>query len=202
MNQRVFHGDISPQELGEALVASFNRGNLIARMLSAGEKQIVQIVSRSQYSPGGPTSLTVILDKVEDGTAVQVGRQSLLGVAASLGTSMLSVWRNPINLIDRLDDLAQDFDSLQLSDRVWETIEGYARLHGATFELSERLRRITCEYCMTANPVGEPACLACGAPLGMVQPRTCPNCGFVVRTGELVCPQCGNQLSEASAIKV
>src|SRR3990172_3321884 len=182
MNQRIFHGDLSPQEIGDALIASFNRGNLIARQMSSGDKQIVQIVSRPQYASGGPTSLTVILDKVDDGVAIQIGKQSLLGVAASLGSSMFSIWRNPFNLIDRLDDLAQDFDSLQLSDQVWETIEGVARLHGASFELSERLRRLECEYCGIANPVGEPACIACGAPLGNVQPRTCLNCGFVIRT--------------------
>jgi hypothetical protein len=198
MDTRIFHGDIKPQEIGEALTASFNRANFIARQVSSGEKQIVQIFSRPQSPSGGPTSITVMLEKVDDGVAVQIGKQSMLGVAASLGSSMLSIWRNPFNLISRLDDLAQDFDSIQLSDQVWECIEGYARLHGASFELSERLRRMICEYCLTANPVGEPACIACGAPLGRVQPTTCPNCGFVVKSNEDVCPQCGKALPSAA----
>jgi RNase P subunit RPR2 len=199
MNQRIFHGDLSPQEIGDTLISSFNRGNFIARQVSSGSRQIVQIVSHPHSSSGGATSLTVILDKVEDGVAVQIGNQAMLGVAASLGSSLLSIWRNPFNLIDRLDDIAQDFDSIQLSDQVEECIEDYARLQGASFELSERLRRMMCEYCLTANPVGEPACIACGAPLGKVQPRTCLNCGFVVQSSETVCPQCGKLLPGATS---
>jgi predicted amidophosphoribosyltransferase len=49
---------------------------------------------------------------------------------------------------------------------------------------------MVCEYCLTANPVGEPSCIACGAPLGEAQPRTCLNCGFVVRMNESICPNC------------
>jgi hypothetical protein len=79
---------------------------------------------------------------------------------------------------------------LNLAEQVWTVIENAARTAGATFELSERLRRLVCAYCMTANPVGEPRCIACGAPLGEVQPHTCRNCGFVLKTGEPVCPNC------------
>jgi RNA polymerase subunit RPABC4/transcription elongation factor Spt4 len=73
-------------------------------------------------------------------------------------------------------------------------IESAARLQGATLQLSERLRRLVCEYCGAANPVGEATCVACGAPLGRVQPRTCQNCGFVIRTGEAACPNCKKPL--------
>ncbi len=194
MQQRIFHGDLSPEEVGGALVAHFNRGNLIARAYNPGDKVVVQVATPSLPSSGGHTALTIILEKVEDGLAIQVGKQALLGVAASLGTSVLHFWKNPLNLIGRLDDIAQDIENLQLSDEVWQVVEDVARLHGATFELSERLRRVVCEYCNTANPVGEPSCIACGAPLGTGQPVTCKNCGFVVTTKERVCPNCGNEL--------
>jgi DNA-directed RNA polymerase subunit RPC12/RpoP len=131
---------------------------------------------------------------MEDGIAVQIGEQAWLGVAASIGTTILSVWRNPLTLLHRLDDIAQDVESLQITDQVWRVIESVARMKGATFELSERLRRLTCEYCATANPVGEPSCIACGAPLGKIQPNTCPNCGFVVTIGEKTCPNCNESL--------
>jgi len=35
---------------------------------------------------------------------------------------------------------------LNLSQNVWEEIENIARSAGASFELSERLKRIVCEY--------------------------------------------------------
>jgi RNA polymerase subunit RPABC4/transcription elongation factor Spt4 len=56
------------------------------------------------------------------------------------------------------------------------------------------LRRMVCVYCDSANPVGESNCLACGAPLGQAQPRTCKNCGFIVRASEAQCPNCGQKL--------
>ena len=145
---------------------------------------------------GGSTALTIYLEPVEDGVAVQVGEQAWLGIAASIGTTLLSLWRSPFNLIHRLDDIAQDVENIQISDQVWQVIENYAQMKGATFELSERLRRMKCEYCETANPVGEPRCIACGAPLGDVQPDTCPNCGYVIESGEKICPNCNHVLDE------
>lgn len=192
MDTRIFHGDISPSDFARALVARFNRGNLRAQQFGSGDKVVVQIATPRQPASGGHTAMTVNLEKVSDGVAVQIGEQSWLGVAASLGTTALWAWRNPWNILSRLDDLAQDIEHLQLQEDVWESIEDLARSAGISFELSERLRRMVCEYCTTANPVGESSCIACGAPLGRVQPITCKNCGFVLSKGEHVCPNCGN----------
>lgn len=190
MDRRIFHGSVTPQDLGRALVAQFNQSNLRAQQFARKGKVIVQISTRVRRMSGGATALTIYLEQVEDGVAVQVGEQAWLGIAASIGTTLLSVWRNPFNLIHRLDDIAQDVENIQVSDQVWQVIENYARMRGATFELSERLRRLMCEFCGVANPVGEPSCIACGAPLGEIQPETCSNCGFVIKSGEQICPNC------------
>ena len=194
MDRKVFHGDITPAEVAQALLAEFNRGNLRAQTLGNGDKMIVQISTRPGAASGGDTAMTVSIQKFEDGVMAEIGQQAWLGVAASLGTTALSALRNPFALLGRLDDLAQDIENLTLSDRVWQVIASSAQSRGASKKLSERLRRMECEYCGTANPVGEPSCIACGAPLGKVQPGTCPNCGFVVKTGEKQCPNCGNNL--------
>lgn len=194
MEPRIYHGDVNPEDFARALVAKFNYGNLRAQQLGSGDKVVVQITTSQMARSGGNTALSVILQKVDDGVAVTMGSQAWLGVAASLGQTALATLRNPLSLLGRLDDLAQDIESLQLSDMVWETIGAIARQAAASTELSVRLRRIVCEYCRTANPVGEPSCLACGAPLGEVQPRTCLNCGFVVRTNETICPNCKKAL--------
>ena len=191
MDQRIFHGDLTPDEVGKALVAHFHRGNLIAQQLGDDDRVVVQISTHRQPAAGGQTALTVAIQKVEDGIAVNVGKQAWLGVAASLGMTALSVWRNPFNLLGRLDDIAQDIENLQLAEEVWLVIENVARMYGASYELSERLRRLVCPYCDTANQVGAGSCSACGAPLGEIQPQTCPNCGFVVQASELNCPNCG-----------
>lgn len=191
MEARIYHGTLTPEEIAQALIGSFNRGNLRAQILRDSGHTIVQIGTREHSRTGGQTALSVQIRKVEDGVQIQMGEQNWLGVAASLGQTAFGVWRNPWNLIDRLDDLAQDIESLQLSEDAWQVIEGAARAAGASFELSERLKRTVCSYCGTANRVGEPSCIACGAPLGYAQPRACVHCGFVLKAQENHCPNCG-----------
>jgi len=190
---KTYHGQITADELGNALVAEFNRGNLRAQRIGRGKQVIVQISSRENSKSGGRTAISVVIHQVEDGVSVQLGEQSWLGVAASLGQTAFWAWRNPFSLISRLDDLAQDVEYLQLSDRITEFIDETAYTAGATFELSQRLKRLVCEYCLTANPVGASNCIACGAPLGLVQPSTCKNCGYVLKPGEKICPNCGEK---------
>jgi hypothetical protein len=194
MEPRIFHGTLTPTDIAQVLVAEFNHGNLYARPFGEEQQVIVQISSTQIPRAGGQTALSVVLKQVEDGVAVQIGTQEWLGIAASLGQTAFEALRNPWNLLGRLDDLSQDIENLQLTDQVWALIENYARTAGATFELSDRLRRLVCSYCNTANPIGEPNCIACGAPLGDVQPRTCKNCGFVVKSNEVICPNCKKRL--------
>jgi hypothetical protein len=194
MEQRIYHGNLSPIDLGEALIARFNRGNLRAQQFGDADRLIVQIASRPGTMTGGDTAISVILQKVADGVAVRLGQQAWLGIAASLGTTALAALKSPFNLLGRLDDLAQDIQNLQIDEQVWQAIDEVARTAGASQELSERLRRTMCPYCLTANPVGEASCIACGAPLGEVQPRTCPNCGFVIKNSETICPNCNRPL--------
>ncbi len=142
--------------------------------------------------------MTVTLQAVEDGVAVKLGKQAWLGVAASLGSTALSALKSPFYLIGRLDDLAQDIENLQLTQEVWETIAETARLNRAGHLISERLRRLSCGYCRTANAVGDSNCIACGAPLGDEQPRGCPHCGYVVASDTATCPNCRKPLKSMS----
>lgn len=194
MERRIFHGIISPTDIAQALLAEFNQGNLRAQVLGQSDKMAVQIGTRPGSMSGGQTALTVSLQTVEDGIMVEMGQQAWLGVAASLGQTAFSVLRNPFNLIGRLDDLAQDIENMQLSENVWQIIDRTIAAAGASHQLSDRLSRLTCEYCGTANPVGESNCIACGAPLGDVQPTSCANCGYVVTKDEAYCPNCGQKL--------
>ena len=188
--KKIFHGEIKPRDFAQALIAEFNRGNLSAQQLGGNQEIIIQIATREMRRSGGQTALTVTLEKIDDGVAIEIGKQNWLGVAASLGTTAIATLRNPFTLLGRLDDVAQDIESLQLTDRVWEIVENVAYSAGASFMLSERLRRLVCAYCDTANPVGEPRCIACGAPLGAAQPKTCVHCGFVIVHEESNCPNC------------
>ena len=194
MEQRLFHGDITPKDFARGLMGEFNRGHLRAQVTGKGDELAVQITSKERPQSGGQTAITIMLRKVEDGVAIQIGEQAWLGVAASLGQSALHAWRNPWSLFNRLDDIATDIQHLQLDERVWEVIEKTAQALDANYELSDRLRSLVCVYCNTANPVGESHCIGCGAPLGNAQPTTCMNCGYILNKEEHVCSNCGQRV--------
>jgi len=194
MDRRIFHGNIEPNDIAHALMAEFNRGNMHAQEVGQHNDVAVQIATRAGAMSGGQTALTISIHKVEDGIMIELGRQAWLGVAASLSHTALSALRNPFSLLGRLDDIAQDFENMQLSENVWNVINRTVTAFGASHALSERLRRIACEHCGTANPLGEGSCIACGAPLGDAHPTTCQNCGFAVTLEEIICPNCNQNL--------
>lgn len=194
MDRRIFHGKIKPNDIAHALMAEFNRGNLHAQVVGSKEKIAVQIATRMGSVSGGQTAMTVGIQAVEDGVMVEIGQQAWLGVVASIGQTAWTALRNPFSLLGRLDDLAQDIESIQLSDRVWRVIDKAVVSVGASHSLSERLQRVTCAFCGTANPLGEGCCISCGAPLGDAHPTTCSHCGFVVTSEETICPNCSRKL--------
>jgi hypothetical protein len=191
MINKIYHGEISPQDIARDLIAAFDRGNYIAQQIRSGDTTVVQVSTRQFQSSGGQTAITIAITRVEDGVAVQLGQQAWMGVAASIGQTVFAVLRNPFSLLYRLDDVAQDIESLQLTDDIWKVIDRTAATKQATQELSEKLRRIVCHYCSSANLVGESNCIACGAPLGEIQPTTCSHCGFVINNLDSKCPNCG-----------
>ena len=194
MEEKVFHGNLNPADLARALQAGFTRSNLYAQTIGKGDKMAVQITSRPGARSGGHTALTISIQKVKEGVHVQLGKQAWMGIAASLGQTAFAAMRNPFSLLHRLDDLAQDIQNLQLDDDVWEVITKAAHAAGASHELSEKLKRTTCEHCRTANLVGDASCIACGAPLGDQKPQTCLNCGYVITGNEQNCPNCKKAL--------
>ncbi len=195
MERRAYHGTITPTDVAQALMAEFNQGNLRTQLLGDGDNLTVQVASAQFAQSGGKTALAINIQTHEDGVLVQVGEQQWLGVAASLGQTALAALLNPFNLIGRLDDIAQDIGNLQLTEKIWQVVAAVVRAKGASTEISERLSRLTCEFCGAANPVGEPTCVACGAPLGKSQPKACGKCGYVLVGEEKFCPNCGQTIA-------
>ena len=194
MSTRIYHGDIDPRQIANNLIATFHRGNYQVQQIGDKDNLAVQIATRLNRRSGGQTAMTATISRVADGLSISLGQQSWLGLAASLGFSALSAVRNPLSLLNRLDDIVQDVESITLEDQIWQVIDQTAREHGTGHALSTRLSRTVCPYCLTANEIAAGRCIACGAPLGEVQPLTCPNCGFVVQKGETICPNCKSPL--------
>jgi len=181
MSERTYHGNIVPADMAAALVAAFNQGNMRCQQIGQGDKLMVQIATREFAQSGGKAALSITIQKVTDGVTVSVGQHEWLGVAASLGQTAWATLRNPLNLLGRLDDIAQDITSLTLEQKAWDTIEGFARTAKVT-------------HCNTANKVGAPNCESCGAPLGDVQPMSCHQCGNVMPPKSKFCANCGAAL--------
>ena len=112
MDQKIYHGDITPSEIAHGLLAFFHRGNYRVQQVGNDEAVTVQIATVQNPISGGQTAMTVRLQKVTDGVSVTIGQQAWFGVAASLGTTAIAALRNPFSLLGRLDDLAQDIESL------------------------------------------------------------------------------------------
>ena len=116
----------------------------------------MQIATRPDSTSGGRTALTISIRKADDGVWVQSGSHRVARHRRrALGQTTIAALLNPWNLLSRLDDIAQDVENMQLMERVWASIDRTSALLGANLQLSDRLRRLTCEYCGTANPVGE-----------------------------------------------
>ena len=195
-DQRTFHGVITPQDFANALLAKFHRGGMLTQQRGRPSNLVVQIGTARRRRSGGSTAMTVHLSAVEDGVYVNLVEQQLLGLAASLGQTALMTLLRPTSILCRLDDVAQDISSLTLADRIMDTLKDTAATYGASYEISQRLRRLTCPYCGTANPVGDPNCVACDGPLEYEQPIACDNCGFVSEAGIEKCPNCGEALAQ------
>ena len=194
MDTKIFHGKIKAKELATALAARFSHGNLRAQASEHGEQYVVQIASKERPPSGGKTAIGITVQQNDEGVLVKIGDQEWLGIAASIGSTLLAVKMNPFNLINRLDDIAQDLENINLDDKIWDVVGEVAESLGASHQLSDQLRRMSCEYCNTANPVGQPRCLACGAPLGSAQPTLCDHCGFVAAPDDVTCQNCGETL--------
>jgi hypothetical protein len=61
MEQRIYHGNLSPSDISESLISHFNRGNLRAQELGSSDRLIVQIGTRPGAMAGGDTTVSVIL---------------------------------------------------------------------------------------------------------------------------------------------
>jgi RNA polymerase subunit RPABC4/transcription elongation factor Spt4 len=190
MTQKIYHGNFTSYDLASFLVMHFNHGNLEVRKTESKKRVIIQIRSKNLAKSGGKTAIGVTLQDYKDGVLVSVGEQKWLGIAASLGYSALTVLKSPISLLNRIDDIAQDIEYLSLDEEIWDVLSINVKAMDGGFQLSERLRRIACSYCQTANSIDAPSCIACGAPLGDLQPITCSACGYVMEQTENICPNC------------
>jgi len=194
MEQRIYRGEINPQALADALVLQFNRGDLMAQRIGAGDQVLVQIATRN-WDWGGPQSaLTLGISRVEGGVRVMMGQQQWLGALADLAQTGLMALIHPLSLITRIDDIVRSVSGLTLPQRVWQAVEHYCESVGARPGEMVEEETVVCAYCGVANPLNAAKCSACGAPLADARPVTCPRCGKRSPASARFCSSCGAPL--------
>jgi DNA-directed RNA polymerase subunit RPC12/RpoP len=191
---RTYWGKISAQGLAQALVGHFDTAETRAQMVGDENRILVQIANRQVQAGDPSTALTVGIVQDEDSVTVTVGQQRWLGIAADLAKTGLLALINPWTLVQELDDVARNVDWLGLRQQLWDVIGQYCQSAGGSLGLPPDLRQVACPYCGVGNPIGQPKCSACGAPLGDYQPVTCPQCGYLLPYNKRFCTRCGASL--------
>lgn len=195
MEQKTYHGSITPRQVAEALVARFSGDDMTVAVSGDDDKMMLNISSTGWR--GGRTALAVGLSPVRGGVMVTVGEHNLLGVAADLLQTGLGALRNPLTIIGEIDDVARNVEHLNLPAQVWEAVDLLARSLGAG--MTPAPTSVTCPYCGVLNPIGAGQCESCGAPLGRYQPVACSQCGLVLPADIKYCTRCGSPLRPGTA---
>lgn len=190
MEQRTYHGKITPDELAQALTARFDGDDLSATVTGEEGKLLVSISSSGWQ--GGRTALQVGLSAVSSGVLVTVGEHDVLGVASDLLQTGLAALVNPMSVIGEMNDVARNVERLELPRLVWETVDHYASSVGAGLTPDPVV--VTCPYCGVDSPIGVTKCSSCGASLASAQPLTCGRCGKILPADLKFCTRCGAPL--------
>ncbi len=196
MQRRTYRGPVEARNLAEALVTRFNVGHLIAQASGSDDHILVQIAAREREW-GGQTraALTVSIVQHEHAVEISIGEHQWLGPAADLLQAGLRGWFRPMSLLGELAEIADDVQTLQLPQQVWEAVEHYIESVGAKLGLAEEHRMVACPFCGVGNPVGVGQCSACGGSLVDVQPKACSECGKLSPAAAAFCSRCGAKLA-------
>ena len=189
VEQRAYHGEISPEDLARTLVLRFNEGETRAHAIK-GEagRAVIQIQNRRVEFGDPNTAVTVQVSPTKTGITVAVSEQKLLGVAADMAKSGVKAWLNPLNLLGELDDIARNVRWMGLRTEIWKAVDEYCQAQGSGRGAAGL------PYCGTPNDVGTQTCAACKAPLAEAQPIVCGRCGFLNQPEGSLCINCGAKL--------
>lgn len=192
VEQRLYHGDISAEDMARVLVLRFDQGETRAAWMRAeGQRAVVQIRSRKVEHSDPNTEVTVHITPMQTGVTVAVSEQHVLGLAADLARTGLKGWRNPLRLVNELDDVARNVRWLRLRAEIWKAVDEYCQSRGSGRGAAAAFQNVVCPYCGTPNDLGAHVCEACGAPLAEVQPVVCASCGFLNEPEATLCVNCG-----------
>ena len=189
-HQRMFHGDISAAALAGQLAARFTDRQHRVTVQDSGGASLVQIGSKHG------TPLTVHLVDTSGGVMVTMSRgRNWLDRAADASELVERAATRPASLLALIPDVIGELRKDNLPPRVWTAINDLMGLSRAIAgEENAPKNPVICPYCNVANDPGEESCTACGGPLPVILPRTCPKCARTYTSDALFCQSCGTRL--------
>lgn len=200
MEQRVYHGSLTPEGVAQMLLETWDRDETQAQAFGEGQRLIVQIGQRSEgwFSDEPRQALTLDIESLDDGVRVTMGQQQWYKdggvqiIAGGLIGFLPFFFTFPLGRLFGGEDGVDQ----RLPERIWQSIEHYAGNYGAATGATQRLETISCPECGVANPRNARQCSACGAPLS--EPESCPRCAHVNPPGARFCNHCGTPLSASA----
>lgn len=196
MEQRIYHGSITPAQLSQMLIDTWDRDETVAQALETDGGMIIQIGQRTGgwLNDEPRQALTLGIETLHDGVRVSMGQQQWYQAGGRIMVGGLIgffpfffVW--PLGGLFRGDGPEIDRD---LPGQIWQSIERYTAESGAATGPTRRLSTVACPACGVANPEGAATCSACGQAL---QVAHCPNCGANNPPGANFCIRCGTKLA-------
>ena len=156
MAKKIFHGNFTPDDLAALLICISTVAILKCKRLAQEMRSRCKFGQKGRLNPAGKLRSALSFQAFDDGVIISSGEQQWMGIAASLGYSALAALRNPLSLLGRIDDIAQDIEYLNLEEEIWNVLTSNVKIKGSQYNFLIALRRIVCDYCDTANPVDAP----------------------------------------------
>jgi hypothetical protein len=192
-NQRMFHGTIRAAGLADQLVARFNDRQHRTILHHGPGTAVIQIGSKHG------TPVTVHIADTQGGVLVSMGRsRDWLDRTADAGELIeRAAQGNFVSLLALVPDVIGELRKENITPAIWNAINDICFLSRALAGEEDAPQNPTvCLFCGVANSPELDHCQACGGPLPVILPRTCPKCSSSYTSNALFCQACGTRLVE------
>ena len=194
MEQRIYHGNISPDALADYLVGMFNQGygGAVAQKVGQGNQVLVQIGLLSHSGRRIRNGIGVSIARTPDGVSVATGQANWFDDPDLGGSLIGAMWWPPLLLFP----LARGINSYALYQDIWQAVDTYCAQAGAMQGSVTTAHAVYCHNCGVVNDEGDQVCRMCGAPLyAQQQVQQTPHYQPPPPPGQVVCPRCGQTVS-------
>ncbi len=192
MEQRIYHGNISPDALADYLVGMFNQGydGTVAQKVGQGNQVLVQIGLLSHSGRRIRHSIGVSIYRTPDGVSVATGQANWFDDPGLGGSLIGALYWPPLLLFP----LARGINSYALYQDIWQAIDTYCAQVGAMQGNVTTAHAVYCHNCGVVNNEGDQVCRMCGTSLYVAQQKPQPPT-YQPTQGDVVCPRCGQTVS-------